>query len=87
MPPRPSLGPREPLTASLLFLAAGLLAVACGKDSSDGSAGAKATEGGARRGGSVELLNVSYDPTRELWTQMNAAFIPHYEKTSVPMVV
>jgi sulfate/thiosulfate-binding protein len=30
----------------------------------------------------IELLNVSYDPTRELWTQMNAAFIPHYEKTS-----
>lgn len=30
----------------------------------------------------IKLLNVSYDPTRELWQQMNAAFIPHYEKTS-----
>jgi sulfate transport system substrate-binding protein len=29
--------------------------------------------------GSVELLNVSYDPTRELWRELNAAFIPHYE--------
>ena len=30
---------------------------------------------------SVELLNVSYDPTRELWREINAAFIPEYEKT------
>jgi sulfate/thiosulfate-binding protein len=28
----------------------------------------------------VELLNVSYDPTRELWRDLNAAFIPAYEK-------
>jgi len=30
-------------------------------------------------GGAVELLNVSYDPTRELWRDINAHFIPHYE--------
>lgn len=30
--------------------------------------------------GEVELLNVSYDPTRELWRDLNAAFIPAYEK-------
>jgi sulfate transport system substrate-binding protein len=30
--------------------------------------------------GSLELLNVSYDPTRELWRAINAAFIPAYEK-------
>ena len=29
---------------------------------------------------SVELLNVSYDPTRELWKALNAKFIPEYEK-------
>ncbi|MES2791626.1 MAG: sulfate ABC transporter substrate-binding protein [Planctomycetota bacterium] len=29
---------------------------------------------------SVELLNVSYDPTRELWRDLNAAFVPEYEK-------
>jgi sulfate/thiosulfate-binding protein len=80
MPPRPSLAPRDSLTASLLFLAAGLLAVACGKDSGDGSAGAKTTEGGARRGGSVELLNVSYDPTRELWRDLNQHFAAAYKK-------
>ena len=28
----------------------------------------------------VELLNVSYDPTRELWRELNAHFIPAYEK-------
>src|SRR5215213_2099059 len=29
---------------------------------------------------SIELLNVSYDPTRELWRDQNAAFIAKYEK-------
>jgi sulfate transport system substrate-binding protein len=28
----------------------------------------------------ITLLNVSYDPTRELWRELNAAFIPQYEK-------
>jgi len=27
---------------------------------------------------SLELLNVSYDPTRELWRAINAAFVPKY---------
>ncbi len=29
-------------------------------------------------GKSIELLNVSYDPTRELWRDLNARFIPSY---------
>ena len=32
--------------------------------------------------GRLELLNVSYDPTRELWRAINAAFIPVYAKDS-----
>jgi sulfate transport system substrate-binding protein len=32
--------------------------------------------------GGVELLNVSYDPTRELWRDLNAQFIGRYEKES-----
>src|SRR5215207_9103237 len=28
----------------------------------------------------LELLNVSYDPTRELWRDINANFIPKYQK-------
>ena len=30
----------------------------------------------------VELLNVSYDPTRELWRELNEKFVASYEKTS-----
>lgn len=37
---------------------------------------------GAPQGKSVELLNVSYDPTRELWREINEKFIPEYEKTA-----
>jgi sulfate transport system substrate-binding protein len=33
-----------------------------------------------RDGASNELLNVSYDPTRELWRDINAKFIPQYEQ-------
>ena len=36
--------------------------------------------GAARGGGEVTLLNVSYDPTRELWRDMNANFAARYEK-------
>jgi sulfate transport system substrate-binding protein len=35
-----------------------------------------------------QLLNVSYDPTRELWKEINAAFIPEYEaKTGVDLSI
>src|SRR5882724_3899583 len=30
---------------------------------------------------SLTLLNVSYDPTRELWRDLNSKFVPAYEKT------
>jgi sulfate/thiosulfate transport system substrate-binding protein len=33
-------------------------------------------------GGSIELLNVSYDPTRELWKAINSAFVARYGKDS-----
>ena len=36
--------------------------------------------GEAPPAGSIELLNVSYDPTRELWRAINGEFIPAYEK-------
>ncbi len=32
--------------------------------------------------GRVQLLNVSFDPTRELWREMNQAFIPEFERAS-----
>ena len=30
----------------------------------------------------ISLLNVSYDPTRELWRDINASFIPRYDKAN-----
>jgi sulfate transport system substrate-binding protein len=38
-----------------------------------------ATGGGDSRG-PLELLNVSYDPTRELWRDINEQFVSQYEK-------
>jgi sulfate/thiosulfate transport system substrate-binding protein len=43
---------------------------------------AAALAAGSARAASLELLNVSYDPTRELWRDINASFIPDYEKKS-----
>lgn len=42
------------------------------------SSGVDGAGGEARR--SLNLLNVSYDPTRELWTEINGKFIPLYAK-------
>ena len=38
--------------------------------------------GSAGSGGSVELLNVSYDPTRELYQAFNTAFAQHWKKST-----
>jgi sulfate transport system substrate-binding protein len=43
-------------------------------------AGLLALAAGAGAAESVELLNVSYDPTRELWRDLNAAFTAQYQK-------
>jgi len=37
---------------------------------------------GPARAAKLELLNVSYDPTRELWRDINAAFVSKYEAKS-----
>ncbi len=34
-----------------------------------------ATLTGCNKGGGVEILNVSYDPTRELWRDLNDRFV------------
>ena len=52
------------------ILAIAALAIGCGKDSQGASSSQK----------SVELLNVSYDPTRELWKELNAHFVAAYQK-------
>ncbi len=39
-------------------------------------------------GADLELLNVSYDPTRELWRDINEHFVRHYtERHGVPLVI
>src|SRR5205823_2294126 len=40
---------------------------------------AAARAAGPARAAKLELLNVSYDPTRELWRDINAAFVSKYE--------
>ena len=64
----PSKAGRRTALTALIVGALGLLG--CGKS----RAAAGSTE--------VELLNVSYDPTRELWREMNETFIAAYEKES-----
>lgn len=62
----------KPLQLILLLLPAWGLASGCSSESSG-----KVTAGG--KGESVELLNVSNDPTRELWKDINQVFVPKFE--------
>jgi sulfate transport system substrate-binding protein len=45
-------------------------------------AGAVLLGGAAVQAAPLELLNVSYDPTRELWRAINAAFIPKHQQAT-----
>lgn len=45
-----------------------------------GLAGCQPAADASKGGESVELLNVSYDPTRELWRDLNAGFAEQYQK-------
>jgi sulfate transport system substrate-binding protein len=59
-----------------LGILSGLAAITgCDGGSSAGNAASAGT-----RARSIELLNVSYDPTRELWRDLNQAFAAAYEK-------
>src|SRR5215218_2180653 len=64
---------KKKTSASVYALVLAVMLSACGRQP---AGGATATAGGT----TLELLNVSYDPTRELWRAINAAFIPAYEK-------
>jgi sulfate transport system substrate-binding protein len=59
-------------TISALFASLALaVVVGCGSEKAGSG-------GGAKGAGSVTLLNVSYDPTRELYQEFNAAFAEHW---------
>lgn len=58
-----------------------LVVLTCGCDSSTASkSGNSPSDPGAPR--TINLLNVSYDPTRELWKALNAGFIAENAKAS-----
>jgi sulfate transport system substrate-binding protein len=59
------------------------LAASCGKDSQGASERHEAASGSdPTMAASVELLNASYDPTRELWKDLNEHFTGQYRKDS-----
>jgi sulfate transport system substrate-binding protein len=60
-------------SARILTALAGLLALAALPACSKGG-------GGNQPGGAVEMLNVSYDPTRELYRDLNAAFAGDWQR-------
>lgn len=49
--------------------------------------GCLAGVGGGALGKEIEILNVSYDPTRELFQEMNKAFVRHWKATTGDAVV
>src|SRR6476659_5154022 len=55
----------------ILVLALVVAALGCRRDSG------AATKGGV--GGEIELLNVSYDPTRELYADINDVFVKEWK--------
>ena len=59
-------------------VAAGALA-GCGGSGASADNSNKASSGSGS-GGTIELTNVSYDPTRELYAAYNAIFEPHYKE-------
>jgi sulfate transport system substrate-binding protein len=72
------------LAAAGIFLLAAASLFANGDADSSGSAGGSAPKGGA----SIEILNVSYDPTRELYREFNEVFAARYrEKTGNTLTI
>ena len=65
----------RPLTNGILtaLISAAFATAACGGNGNDGPASARAE---------ISLLNVSYDPTRELYREFNAAFARHWADKS-----
>src|SRR5262249_36499872 len=65
-------------TSRILILAAVLL-TGCGSETT--KSGSLPGTASTPAGETVELLNVSYDPTRELWKDLNSEFAVEYQKS------
>jgi len=72
-----------------LFLLASVLSACGGQNNGSASTGPSGSASGepsaaatnsTKKSGPIELLNVSYDPTRELYDEFNKAFVQHWEK-------
>lgn len=74
-----------PAAAMAMLVLAAVSQAACGKAQTDAAAGGGS---GAKPLRQVEILNVSYDPTRELYERINGAFSRSYAaKTGVSVTV
>ena len=80
---------------SVILVALSLVISACGASGNNSNSGASNANTGAQAANAnansnaepaakpkppVEILNVSYDPTRELYTEFNAAFAKHWKE-------
>jgi sulfate transport system substrate-binding protein len=68
---------RIPWQRFLRSLSLACLCLSCLACSRDAPSTANQSPGNSKP---ITLLNVSYDPTRELWKDINAAFVPHYRR-------
>ena len=69
---------RKIFSSALVILTSLSLLTACGNEAERGS---------AANGDSIELLNVSYDPTRELYQEFNEQFSNYWEQEKGQEVV
>lgn len=73
---------KQGVLMSLALILVGVLAACSANKSGDNEAASAAAgnSGGEEKPKAVELLNVSYDPTRELYEKYNEAFAAYWEK-------
>lgn len=69
---------KKKLLSLILIATLGASTVACGSASS--ASASENSDAGASTGEKIELTNVSYDPTRELYAAYNELFAKHYEE-------
>lgn len=74
--------PRLKYILPLMMLGLAAVAACNQQASSVDSALTSTTKGGANARGAVTLLNVSYDPTRELYAEFNEAFRKHWKEST-----
>ena len=65
------------LFGSILLLVVSALVMGCGDAQRQADGSASKSSSPSKQ---VELLNVSYDPTRELWKALNSKFVEEYQK-------